>query len=57
MVDADEVENLNEKIDEEEEKDEDVEDEELDELEQRLIPEEGKVNDAMTEVKHKLEIS
>ena len=56
MVDADEVENLNENNDEEE-KDEDVEDEELDELEQRLIPEEGNVNDAMTEVKHKLEIS
>ena len=33
------------------------EDEELDELESRLIPDEGPVNDAMTEVKHKLEIS
>ena len=32
-------------------------DEELDELEQRLIPDEGEVQDAMTEVKHKLEIS
>ena len=33
------------------------EDEELNELEQRQIPEEGEVRDAMTEVKHKLEIS
>ena len=32
-------------------------DEELDELEQRSIPDEGEVRDAMTEVKHKLEIS
>ena len=42
----------------EEVKSEDTEeDEELDELESRLIPDEGPVNDAMTEVKHKLEIS
>ena len=32
-------------------------DEELDELEQRLIPDEGEVRDARSEVKHKLEIS
>ena len=32
-------------------------DEELDELEQRQIPDEGEVQDAMSEVKHKLEIS
>ena len=32
-------------------------DEELDELEKRLIPDEGEVRDAMSEVKHKLEIS
>ena len=32
-------------------------DEELDELEQREIPDEGEVRDAMSEVKHKLEIS
>ena len=32
-------------------------DEELDDLEQRQIPDEGQVHNAMTEVKHKLEIS
>ena len=44
--------------DEEKDENENIEeDEELDELESRLIPDEGPVNDAMTEVKHKLEIS
>ena len=52
-VDVPEEQNLDQ-IDDKEEEDED---EELDELELRQIPDEGPVNDAMTEVKHKLEIS
>ena len=44
---------LNDANDDEEEED----DEELDELEARQIPDEGPVQNAMKEVKHKLEIS
>ena len=43
--------------DDDDEDDEQDTEEELNDLESRQIPEEGFVRDAMTEVKHKLEIS